>query len=294
MPRLVVILVVVCVIVILAACILAKPLIIAIAKKQLESIFVQSEVSIRSSSFNLARRVILYDIQIKRPGEYGIKIKEAGAEYNLFSIFTAGVAKLFLKDITVAVDSPGKGVKDLPGYLSLSGSGPAVFARVEVSGLNADIRVRSLTARINASFALDVRKRSLGYLDLKLQCEDLGIEGFIRDFKLGDKFNMTGSLSGELNLAAKGSRIEMAGGNFSVADPGGILVITDSKFLENMARSTRQPMDTLVESFKDYKYNTAIVQIGQEKGDIVIKSGFQGDAGRRDLEVVLHDFKLRR
>jgi hypothetical protein len=81
-------------------------------------------------------------------------------------------------------------------------------------------------------------------------------------------------------------------GNFSTLQPGGILVIKDDKFLKNLSRTTKQPLDILVESFKDYHYNTALMKLSFDKGNIILDVALEGEAGKRNLSIVLHDFKL--
>lgn len=139
---------------------------------------------------------------------------------------------------------------------------------------------------------LDLKINQKAQYTLNLKCADLDIERFVRDFNLREKFDMSGRLNGELRLEGKGAHLEILGGNFSTLKPGGTLVIRDTKFLENMARNSRQPLDLLVESFKNYRYNTGVMSLSFEEGNIILKIELEGEAGKRNLEVVLHDFSL--
>jgi hypothetical protein len=47
-----------------------------------------------------------------------------------------------------------------------------------------------------------------------------------------------------------------------------------------------------VESFKDYHYNTALMKLSFDKGNIILDVALEGEAGKRNLSIVLHDFKL--
>jgi hypothetical protein len=71
-----------------------------------------------------------------------------------------------------------------------------------------------------------------------------------------------------------------------------MLTITDDKFLNNVAKSSGQSLDILVESFKNYHYNTGVMKLSLERGDIVFDIALEGEAGKRNLSIVLHDFKL--
>jgi hypothetical protein len=86
----------------------------------------------------------------------------------------------------------------------------------------------------------------------------------------------------------------MLSGSFSTLTPGGTLVIMDAKFLENMARNTQLPLELLVEDFKNYRYNTGLLSLGLEDNNIILKVALEGEAGKRNLNVILHDFKLGR
>ncbi|MFH1440992.1 MAG: YdbH domain-containing protein [Candidatus Omnitrophota bacterium] len=171
-------------------------------------------------------------------------------------------------------------ITDIKGKAKLQSTG---FAVCDFSGnllggsIQADLKVQA--------------QGQVSYL-LNLKCAQLDIEKFVRDFNLREKFEMTGRISGELRLKAKGARIEDLTGNFSTLSPGGRLVITDTKFLEGMAGRTGQPVDLLVESFKNYQYNNGLVSLGLEDGSVILNADLEGEAGRRNISVVLHDFKI--
>ena len=152
------------------------------------------------------------------------------------------------------------------------------------------VSARTLDGDLRADMDLKINKQAQYTLNLK--CADLDIERFVRDFNLREKFDMSGRLSGDLKLQGKGAHIEILGGNFSTLEPGGTLVIRDTKFLENMARKSRQPLDLLGESFKDFRYNTGVMSLSFEEGNIILKIELEGEAGKRNLKVVLHNFSL--
>lgn len=152
------------------------------------------------------------------------------------------------------------------------------------------VSARALDADIEGDLNLKIGKETQYLANLKFA--HLDIERFVRDFNLGEKFEMTGRISGDLKLQGKGAQIEILGGSFSTLQPGGTLVIRDTKFLENMARNTRQPVNLLMESFKNYRYNTGLMSLDFEDGNIMLKIELEGEAGKRNLSVTVHDFKL--
>ena len=95
-------------------------------------------------------------------------------------------------------------------------------------------------------------------------------------------------------MAGKGAALAVVDGDLLTYQPGGKLTITDKRFLENLARTSQQPLDIIVESFKNYDYNIGIVKLGMEQGNLVVDVRLEGEAGQRNLSIVVHDFKLGR
>lgn len=171
-------------------------------------------------------------------------------------------------------------ITDIKGKARLSNTGFSVY----------DLSSSLLGGNIQADLEIQTQGQ-LNYL-FNLKCAGIDIERLVKDFNLRDKFEMTGRINGELKLKGSGARIELLAGNFSTLSPGGTLVITDMKFLEGMARSTAQPVDLLVESFKNYQYNNSLISLGFEDGSVILKTELKGETGRRNLSVVFHDFKI--
>lgn len=132
-----------------------------------------------------------------------------------------------------------------------------------------------------------------GYL-MNLKFINLDTEDFVEDFNLNEKVKMSGKLAGQLTLQGKGLDIQLINGDFSDAAGGGVLTIKDTKFLENIAHSSKQPLDLLVESFKDYHYNKAVMRLYLEEGDLNFDIAMDSEAGKRNLSITVHDFKLGR
>jgi len=95
-------------------------------------------------------------------------------------------------------------------------------------------------------------------------------------------------------LQANNRDILFLEGDLSSGKDGGVLTIKDSRFLENMARSSNQALDLVVESFKNYRYNTGVVSLGLENNNVVFLIDLEGSAGKRSLKIIWHDFNLRR
>ena len=127
----------------------------------------------------------------------------------------------------------------------------------------------------------------------EVKFNELDIERFIKDLKLEERFSMTGKLSGSVSLKGKGADIRLIDGNFSAGAEGGMMVIKDETVLKNMAKAADQPLDILMESFKDYHYNTGVMKLGKAQDDLSLDVALDGEKGKRNLTVTLHDFKLQ-
>ena len=126
--------------------------------------------------------------------------------------------------------------------------------------------------------------------NLSLDTQGMEIRRFVDDMKLDEKFNMTGRLGGAFYLSGKGQDIKDIKGDFNTGAPGGVLIIKDKTFLENVAKQSNQPLDIIVESFKNYNYNNGIIKLFMESGNIGLDLKLDGNSGKRSLTVILHDF----
>ncbi len=127
---------------------------------------------------------------------------------------------------------------------------------------------------------------------IKLQFNNLDLKRFVHDFELHDKFVLTGFLNGKVTLSGVGQKIHILDGDLTSSIGGGDLTISDTKFLENMAASAKLPSNLVVDSFKNYHYNEGLVRMFMDQGNLHLDVGMEGKGGKRNLNVVLHDFNL--
>ena len=97
--------------------------IIFFAKRQLHTIFKESQVSIDSCRLNPVKQLSLFEVSIKNKQAYDFLIKEARAEYSFFSIFKSQILKFSLKDAKIYIDLPQKSIAAFSQYLNLSPKG---------------------------------------------------------------------------------------------------------------------------------------------------------------------------
>ncbi|MCX5713706.1 MAG: YdbH domain-containing protein [Candidatus Omnitrophica bacterium] len=127
-----------------------------------------------------------------------------------------------------------------------------------------------------------------------LNLDGFSIDSFIKEAKLEEKVEMTGRLTGNMSFRGKGARITLLGGGFSAMQPGGTLTIKDNEYLNNIARDSKQPVDLLVESFRNYRYNIGSFMVKKEDNNLILNVSLEGEAGKRELTVVVHDFEWLR
>ncbi|MDO8602759.1 MAG: YdbH domain-containing protein [Candidatus Omnitrophota bacterium] len=129
--------------------------------------------------------------------------------------------------------------------------------------------------------------------NLRLNSQGLDIKRLVNEMEFNEKFDMTGRLDGEFSLSGKGQDIKDIKGYFSTDANGGMLVIKDKTFLENVAKQSNQSLDIIVESFRNYNYNNGIIRLGMENRNFTMGMSLDGKSGKRSLTVVLHDFNRR-
>lgn len=151
---------------------------------------------------------------------------------------------------------------------------------------------QALDGNIEGNLKLRI-EQDAGY-DALLKFTNLDIGRFIDDFELKEKFEMTGRLSGNLTLKGQGANIEILNGELSTLESGGMLIVKDTKFLENMARNTNQSLDLLVENFKNYHYNIGAIKLSLDNNNLMLDAALDGETGKRNINIVLHDFRLKK
>jgi hypothetical protein len=352
--------------------------IIFLAKRQLNTIFKGSKVTIGSCRLNPVKQLSLFEISIKNKQAYDFLIKEAKVEYSLFSIFKGEILKFSLKGANIYFNLPQKSIAEFSQYFNLGSKSVFLVKSLELSNFNLDLKAKDFNISGVLSSQMNLIERIAEYLDIKI--DSLGIQGFnlndvtlktgqglseghfginrmkynklniseiksqvklsgrelfleglsakaldgniggnlkfkidqdfsygailsitnlditrfINDFDLKEKFEMTGRLSGDLIFKGKGSDIEILNGKLSSLESGGMLIIKDTKFLENMARDTNQSLDLLVENFKDYHYNIGTIKLFLDNSNLILDTVLDGETGKRNINIVLHDFRSKK
>lgn len=161
-------------------------------------------------------------------------------------------------------------------------------AHLRFERLSADF----LDGKINGTAEVRASAQPRYFADLKFS--GLDSAALVRGLKLEEKIELQGRLNGSFLIEGESARILALKGDFDSERAGGTLTIKDAGYLEYLARTSNQPMDILMESFNNYRYNTALVKLSLDKGDLKLDLALKGEAGSRTLHVVLHDFQLQK
>lgn len=127
----------------------------------------------------------------------------------------------------------------------------------------------------------------------KFKASGINMAKLIIDLDLAERLKIEGAVSGALEVEGSGLDLSRLEGNFNSDGSGGRLTITDERILEAMAKNTGQTLSFMVESFRDYRYNTARAVLGIKDSDIIFNVAMDSEAGKREFVLVWHDFQIR-
>jgi hypothetical protein len=125
-----------------------------------------------------------------------------------------------------------------------------------------------------------------------LKFTDIDIERIVRDFKLEERFLMSGKFTGDLSLKGRAAFISVIDGSFLASKEGGSLTIKDKDFLEAMAKNSGQGVDLMMATFTDFKYNTGTGKIYRDKANLGLEVLLEGEKGKFGLPVIFHDMEF--
>ena len=289
------------------------PFLIAIATSQLKKAFPSSRISIKSCTVKPLHMLTLRDIEIEQPPDLRGHITSITAVYKPFELLkgiissinvegvSASCGSLHLKDArleTFSVHLPGRrasGRLFIPMVSYDKGTISELKADCELADtvlLLKNIYGRVFDGRVTGT-ARCVLVREVQY-NLSLRFEDVDLARVVNDFDLKEKFLLSGALQGSMVIEGVGLKIEKLSGDFASVAPGGVLTVKDAHFLESMAQKSQQPLELVMESFKNYRYNTGGMKVYASQENLICDVQLEGEAGRKSLSIVLHDVFAQR
>jgi hypothetical protein len=292
-----------------------NPFILFIVREQLKKRLPGSTVAISRCRFIFFRGISLNGILVSKAPVYDLRIRSLSIGFSpatIFKAFQGGLAQAIEScEITIDYFDFNK-ARLTGGYLKVSrtndngevGCAEFKYEKLRVKDIKGKSSLKKETLRfdslsgqlLSGSFKGDsfvLLNSSLGY-QAKTDFSNLDLGTFMKDFALNEKAEVSGTVSGFLELRGDSRKFEVMEGNLDSSKEGGTLTIKDTKFLENMARSSGQALDLVVESFKNYRYNTAKITLFLKDNNLVFLIDLNGSAGKRTLDITLHDFNLGR
>jgi len=125
----------------------------------------------------------------------------------------------------------------------------------------------------------------------KFDFRNIDLSSIMKSFEVDNKLDLSGRMEGSLEFAGDEKRINAIAGDFVTDAPGGIMYMKDDSMLKSMAEKYKQDINILLESFRNYHYNKGHMKVRLEANDIVMDAGLEGEAGNRNLIIVLHEFQ---
>lgn len=293
--------------IVIAVILSLKLIALSFIKHELNKLFPESKITLSGFVFKPTHLIGFSLVEIKKDHAHDLKIKDLKIEYNLGALFTTKNIKIHTAEFDCEL--PAVGFKIIKAAVNLDYGAQGlellidqiVFNKIGVNELKGRFKLRGNTlssdylsakiwdGEVNADVLANIGPASEYTVNLKLM--NLDIDRFVNDFNLEERFQMSGKVSGPLTLGGRAANLNILSGEL-VATGGGRLVIKDDRFLKNMAQKTQQSLDLIVESFKDYQYNNGVMKLSLDQGKIILDVALEGETGKRNLNIILHDFKL--
>lgn len=219
--------------------------------------------------------LIFRDIDITTTGRQFLKIKEFRLNFTILSLARDRAAEFSIEEIAVYTKLKIPEVRGLARYAK---------GTLALSNVSAQI----LSGIAEGSATIKPGKALHYSVDIKLK--DIQLEKAVEAFELNKKIDITGIVSGSLELSWNGSALTRLKGTFEASPKGGTLTIKSKEWLDAIAFYAKQDAGIIVENFKNYRYNEGNASLGLNGTSIIVDVHLSGDAGKRDLLMSLHDF----
>jgi len=195
------------------------------------------------------------------------------------------------KDMVLEIKEGGGGnleVKSLSyGRLKWEGIKGLINYQKDKLSIN-PLLVKFLNGDIEGNLDLDWAK-TLKY-KFFLKISHFNLEELEKVFELTEKFKLSGKVEGNFIIEGEGLNFKNINGEFYIPQPGGTFIIQDTNLLKKLAEKSGQSFDIISESFRDYYFDKGLIKLFLEGEDLIFRFILEGEKGKRDLEVRLHNF----
>ena len=247
------------------------------------------KLSIGAMRFShVAFNVLTNDVRLK--AAFSLELKGQSIERINAKIDTFDRAALSAKNARLKIASNGVGTfecakvsYDKARMMNLKAVARLKGRAIALDGLSADLFGGKVSG--NATLALSATAPH----ELILKAGEVDVDKMLGELDISKKIRMTGIVSGDLTADIRAGLLTSLKGVFAASKEGGTLTIVDDKILETIAERTKQPLDIIRNSFKDYRYTSGTVGLALEKGSVILDIALEGDKGKRNVSVILHD-----
>ncbi|MDD5195623.1 MAG: YdbH domain-containing protein [Candidatus Omnitrophica bacterium] len=146
---------------VLALIVFHRQIIIFIAKKQIQNVFLGSEVSIGECRLFPQNALIFNNVEIKKENTYFFKLKEIRIDYTPPSLFKKTIKQLTLNDLAITVSSPQENILDLTKYIKYGSSGLFNVQLVKIDSSTIDLNTKYISMRASASLIFDMERQKM-------------------------------------------------------------------------------------------------------------------------------------
>ncbi|GEM_PF-5378278 len=149
-----------------------------------------------------------------------------------------------------------------------------------------DVAIPIFGGIVRCSGSVILLGKAAPVVDMVLQMEHIDLGDVMKFFEVEKRVQASGIYSGKVNILATGAEITGIGGNLQSEGGGQCTIINDSTMERNLLSGNG--LNIVVENLKDYHYDIGSAKIGSEGQNIKIDLLLEGQAGKRQFEVVWH------
>ncbi len=124
--------------------------------------------------------------------------------------------------------------------------------------------------------------------DCTVRADNIDLAKAVSALELAERLELTGAIGGTAHCAGIAGEIPAITGRLTASRSGGVLNILDKRLLAPLAQRSNQPVDMLVQGFKNYQYRRAAVGISSQDNAMVFRVGFSGEQGKREFDITWH------
>jgi hypothetical protein len=219
--------------------------------------------------------ILSKNVSFKNRDQIYFRAKEISFTTNFGLIRRGAMGELLIKEAVVLEKFK---LKEIKGPLHLFWKG------LTLKPLSADF----INGTIDGSAGIDFHK-GISYT-ATLNIKNIAFQKIIEGFKITDRVDLTGLGSGAVMIVGEMGKLRDLKGDIEATHEGGTLIITDQKWLQEIATYTKQDINVIVENFKNYHYNKGIFNMRLKDSNLIVEMHLNGENGKRDLIVTLHDF----